>query len=258
MQNREIKTVMHQVKTRTLQIKKITDITSSLRRITLTGEELSGFTSLSPDDHIKVFFPYPGEDRPVLPVFGPNGPQSPDGRRPIMRDYTPRRYDEIAQELDIEFFLHGEGPGSSWAQQAQVGQSLTIGGPRGSKIVPYNFDGYLMIGDESALPSFARRLEELPLHAKTVIVMEVETPSDEIAFISSTHLDVHWLHRNGHKPGSAERFIQALQKINLPQGDFFAWIASEKNCAKQIENFLLAEKKTQSEWIKATGYWSHS
>ena len=78
-----------------------------------------------------------------------------------MRDYTPRRYDLDTLELDIDFVLHGDGPASTWAEQAKPGQFLHIGGPRGSMIVPDIFDSYLLIGDETALPAIARRLEGL-------------------------------------------------------------------------------------------------
>ena len=86
-------------------------------RVTLGGD-LAGFTSLGFDDHIKLFFPQPP---------APSGePQT------ASRDYTPRCYDPVANTLEIEFVLHDAGPATSWAEQVQPGQSLQIGGPRGS------------------------------------------------------------------------------------------------------------------------------
>src|SRR6266568_4230449 len=74
---------------------------------------------------------------------------------PVMRDYTPRRFDAVQRELDIEFALHGDGPAATWAAQAAPGQRVMIGGPRGSFIVPTDFDWHLLIGDETALPAVA-------------------------------------------------------------------------------------------------------
>jgi len=51
------------------------------------------------------------------------------GARPTTRTYTPRRFDGAARELDVDFILHGEGPASAWAEQATLGQTLTIAGP---------------------------------------------------------------------------------------------------------------------------------
>ncbi|WP_413294877.1 siderophore-interacting protein [Bdellovibrio sp. HCB185ZH] len=255
--NRDIKTVMHEVKRRVLTVKRVEQVTSRIKRITFTGDDLSDFISLSPDDHIKAFFPYPGETDPVLPVMGPNGLQpSADGRKPIMRDYTPKRIDSAARELDIEFVLHGEGPGSQWAQNASIGQTLTIGGPRGSRVVPYNFDWYLMIGDESAIPSFARRLQELPKDSFAVVVIETEDPSQKIDLSHSGKAEIHWLYRNGRPAGQVEELKLKIASLPIFDGDYFAWIALEKSCAMQIKELLITIRGAREEWIKATGYWS--
>lgn len=254
--DREIKTVMHPVKTRVLTIKSMMQVTSRIKRITFTSDELSDFISLSPDDHIKAFFPYPGEDKPVMPVMGLNGPAIPEGgRKPIMRDYTPVRYDNTARELDLEFVLHGDGPGSQWAQNAKVGQTLTIGGPRGSRVVPYNFDWYLMIGDESAIPSFARRLKELPQDSLAVVVIETEDASNKIELEHNGKAEIHWIYRNGRPAGQAEELKQKISNLPIFNGDYFAWIALEKSCAMQIKELLITIRGGREEWIKATGYW---
>jgi NADPH-dependent ferric siderophore reductase len=245
--DREIKTVMHQVKTRLLTIKRMELVTSRIKRITFTSDELSDFISLSPADHIKAFFPYPGEDKPVMPADG--------DRKPIMRDYTPVRYDNAARELDLEFVLHGEGPGSQWAQNAKVGQTLTIGGPRGSRVVPYNFDWYLMIGDESAIPSFARRLKELPKDSLAVVLIETEDASHKIDLEHNGKVEIHWIYRNGRPTGQVEDLKLKISSLPIFNGDYFAWIALEKSCAMQIKDLLITIRGGREEWIKATGYW---
>lgn len=82
-----------------------------------------------------------------------------------VRDYTPRGFDPVALTLEIDFALHGAGPATRWEAQAQGGQRLGVGGPRGSFIRPTDFDGHLLIGDDTALPAIARRLAELPAQA---------------------------------------------------------------------------------------------
>ena len=62
-----------------------------MTRITLAGPALEGFTSLGFDDHVKMFFPAPGESRPSLPHIGPEGMElREDQPKPITRDYTLR------------------------------------------------------------------------------------------------------------------------------------------------------------------------
>ncbi|MEK2690826.1 siderophore-interacting protein [Bdellovibrio sp. GT3] len=253
--NREIKTVMHTVKLRKLTVKKTELLSKSLKRITLTGDDLEGFVSMSPDDHVKAFFAYPGEDEPVIPSM--LAPDAKQDRPPIMRDYTPRRYNAEAKELEIDFVLHGKGPGSQWAQLAEVGSKFTMGGPRGSKIVPYEFDWYLMIGDETSLPSFARRLEEIPSNAKAVVFIQVKNESEKIQLQHGPDVAIHWVFRNGNDATSVEMLKEAVLKEPFPSGDYFSWIGTEKGCAMELKSLLLDVKGAEESWIKATGYWKN-
>ncbi|MCF7697685.1 siderophore-interacting protein, partial [Mycetohabitans sp. B2] len=103
---------------------------------------------------------------------GPDGVAFPEHHpRPPARDYTPRRYDRHAGELDLEFALHDAGPASAWARQAQPGQWLGVGGPRSSLVIPTDFDWHLLIGDDTALPAIARRLDELPADTRVATVI---------------------------------------------------------------------------------------
>jgi len=78
-----------------------------------------------------------------------------------MRDFTPRHFDASTRTLTLGFALHDAGPASAWAASARVGDVLGFGGPRGSRLTPDNFDWYLLVGDETALPAIGRRTEEL-------------------------------------------------------------------------------------------------
>ncbi|RYE77122.1 MAG: siderophore-interacting protein, partial [Hyphomicrobiales bacterium] len=163
LNGRSPKRQRHKVALRRLDVLRVTDLSPSMRRVTLGGPELEGFVSLGFDDHVKMFFAGPGETKPVLPIVGPEGLAFPEsGPRPLARDFTPRRHDPQAGELDIDFALLHDGPASNWAAQVEPGDSAWIAGPRGSFIVPFDFDWHLLVADETGLPALARRLEELP------------------------------------------------------------------------------------------------
>lgn len=70
----EIRRVRHEFVRRNLEVCAVERLTPHMIRVTLEGAELVGFTSPSPDDHIKIF------------VSGLNGAT-------VRRDYTPRHYD---------------------------------------------------------------------------------------------------------------------------------------------------------------------
>jgi len=92
--------VRHNLKFRMLQVLRVQTLTPHLIRVTFTGDDLDDFESASFDDHIKVFFPAPGTDQLSLPTSGPDGLIFPGGERPVMRDFTPRRFDRAAREFD--------------------------------------------------------------------------------------------------------------------------------------------------------------
>ena len=239
--NRTPQRVRHELRRRQLSVVHTRNISAHMVRITVGGPELAGFSSPGFDDHIKVFFPQPAD-------------QSGDGS--TMRDFTPGRFDAQALTLELDFALHDAGPATSWAAQAQVGQPIAIGGPRGSFIVPTDFDGHLLVGDDTALPAITRRLAELPAGSPTLVLVEVDGPQDEQILQSAANLTVEWVHRQGRKgsrPGSG--LLERLATLTLPSGDIYAWVACEYSAARALRSHLVETRGVQKQWIKAASYW---
>jgi NADPH-dependent ferric siderophore reductase len=248
--------VRHEVKLRLLEVRDVQRITPKMVRVTLGGGDLKGFASAAHDDHVKLLFPSPGQEKPALPSLGTNGSVFPEGvPRPAARDYTPRRYDEAAATLVIDFALHGEGVATHWAEQATPGQFLGVGGPRGSFIVPDDFDWYLVAGDETALPAIGRRLEELPASAHAFVVVEVADAGEEQRFKSRARVDAVWLHRNGAEQATASRLVKAVADIALPSGEGYAWVAAEADTARAIRRQLVEQRGLPRGHVKAAAYW---
>lgn len=227
-----------------------------MRRLTLAGPELAGFVSPGFDDHVKMFFPAPGQSEPVLPVTGPDGLTFPEsGPRPLARDFTPRRYDPQAGELDIDFALLHDGPASHWAARAKPGDPAWVAGPRGSFIIPLAFDWHLLIADETGLPALARRLEELPAQSRALALVEVDGREDEVPLSRPAGAELAWVHRGGaaEEPGAA--LLAALRGAAFPDGDYFAWIACESQTAKRLRSVLVDERGANRKWVRAHGYW---
>ncbi|MHA3736440.1 siderophore-interacting protein [Pseudomonas sp. Eth.TT006] len=242
--------VMHEIKRRKLEVLRVVDLTPRMRRITLGGPELAGFISLGSDDHVKLLFPQNAEQSAALETME-LGAGKGDTPMPAMRDYTPRRYDLDKLELDIDFVLHGDGPASTWAEQAKSGQFLHIGGPRGSMIVPDIFDSYLLIGDETALPAIARRLEGLAANRKALVVIEVENGAEQQVLESAAQVNVIWVLREGGK----DNLLTTVKQLQVPKGNLYAWVATETKVSRQIRRVLIDEHGLDEQLIKAVGYW---
>ncbi|OLY74342.1 FAD-binding protein [Pseudomonas sp. ATCC PTA-122608] len=247
MNTQAIHRVTHEIKRRRLEVLRVVDITPRMRRITLGGPELAGFISLGSDDHIKLLFPQNAAEQAALdsPDFNLRG----DGPQPAMRDYTPRRYDLAIGELDIDFVLHGDGPASTWAEQAKVGQHLHIGGPRGSMIVPDIFDSYLLIGDETAIPAIARRLDELPAGRKVLAVIEIDNAAERQPLYSAAEVEVIWVVRG------QDDLLETVQNLTLPGGSLYSFVATESKLSRQVRRVLLDTHNVNEAFLKAVGYW---
>jgi NADPH-dependent ferric siderophore reductase len=219
---------------RTLTVSGITQLTPHMLRIEFTSADLAGFHSPSPDDHIKVFFPTASGET-------------------AGRDFTPRRFDAAAGTFVIDFALHPQGPAVEWACSAKVGSTLTFGGPRGTTIVPDDFDWYLMIGDASALPAFGRRLEELraDVPAYTVTLIPEQADAQQIKTAAAWHPT--WLASGEDETAQT---IGALNNLTLPKGDGFIWIAGEQDFSRALYVHVTEQLQHPTNWVKASKYWT--
>jgi NADPH-dependent ferric siderophore reductase len=233
--------VRHQPRRRTLTVRQVDAIAAHMIRVTLTGD-LEGFLSLGFDDHVKLFFP--------------DGTTAADGAPNMLgRDFTPRRFDAAANTLEIDFAIHDAGPATRWAAQARPGETLPLGGPRGSFIIPTSFDWHLLMGDETALPAISRRLSELPPGARAIVIGEVDGAEDEIRFATQADATITWAHRNGSPAGSSDALAKALASIKPPAGDYYAWVACESLAAKALRQQLIDDHAANPKWLRAAGYW---
>lgn len=224
-----VQRVRHEIKRRELVLARVHTISPHFRRLTFTGDDLADFVSASFDDHLKVLL-------------------DADGPEPVRRDFTPRRFDAAARELDIEFAVQHTGPVAQWAAQAQVGQRLTVAGPRGSFIVPTDFDWHLLVGDESALPAIHRRLDELPSTTRVSVVVQLNDPADRRALASAARLDLTWT-------ANAAQTRAAVRALGLPPGEGYAWAAGEASEMAALRRLLVEEKGIDRQAMRVAAYW---
>jgi NADPH-dependent ferric siderophore reductase len=235
--------VRRETRRRSLAVAAVEQLTPKMRRIRFASADLHDFASDASDDHIKLFFPMaePQEnDKPFC-----------------MRDYTPRAFDPAAGTLTIDFALHEAGPATRWALSAQPGDALEIGGPRGSLIVPDDFDWYLLIGDETALPAIGRRVESLRPDTKVTTIVAVDGTADHQHFVTQANWKPVWVHRAGSSADDAALLRAALaERSPLPEGDGYIWIAAEAHAARMLRNMVVDTLGHPKAWVKAAGYWT--
>jgi NADPH-dependent ferric siderophore reductase len=225
---RRVQRVRHELKRRELQVAAAEHCSPGFVRLTLSGEALADFTSLSFDDHVKLIL-------------------EPADGTPVMRDYTPRAFSRERRELVLEFALHGHGAASEWARRATPGDRVVVGGPRGSMIVPTDYDWHLLAGDATALPAVAKRLEELPAGARAFVLLQADD-ADRRELPSAAEVALQWL-----DPG--QDLAAAVAALDLPGGEGYAWAAGEATAMARVREVLLHGKGHPKEAMRVAAYW---
>jgi NADPH-dependent ferric siderophore reductase len=248
-QDKSVERVRHDLRLRLLEVVSVEHITLHALRVTLAGDQMSGFVSQGFDDHVKLIIPAEGQSFDTLPELGPHGPVFDPGQSiPVMRDYTPHTFDSIGGTLQLDFALHDAGPATAWALRAKPGDRVIVGGPRGSFIVGTGFDWHLLVGDETALPAIRRRLAELPASTRALAFIEVDGAEDEQQLNTAALVRIHWVHRG------RQTLQEAVESNVFPDGACYAWIACESSDAKALRQYLI-KRGVDSKTIKASAYW---
>jgi NADPH-dependent ferric siderophore reductase len=238
--------VRHQPTVRTLSVARTAHLSPGFVRITLEGDDLEGFSSLGPADHVKLSF---GAGVTTTDHLTAEPPM-------VTRDYTPRQFrpgtaDSLPQ-LDLDFFRHaGVGPATHWAHGAAVTDLLTVRGPRASRMVPSDVDRVILIADESALPAFARWIELLPESVEILGIVELDNESDA-AYLDPAHVNrarVVWLDK---AKAGLERSLRSLGAIG---DDTHVWAAGEATTLIPIRRYLRRELSLPASRVKVDGYW---
>ena len=233
---------------RRVEVTRIAVLSPAMRRITFKGAELEGFSPETPASYIKLIFPEPGNSEPERPL--------PDAPRPkAMRTYTPLAVRPDVHEVDVDFVLHGEGPASTWASQAAVGQVIYLMGPGPGYALDTSATQHLLIADDSALPAIENILAVLPASASVHLLVEVISADEERPLQSAAQLVTQWLprgtdHRNAGLP--LERALRALQTV--PPGAKI-YLACEAAAMRRIRQLLQDELGVDRQHIVGRGYW---
>ncbi len=236
-----------------VEVVRVERITPRLVSVHVAGGDLTRFQDAAPTAHIKVFLPAPGQDAPVLPTMGPEGRVWPEGQeRPTVRTYTPRAYDPATGALEVQFVLHGEGPASTWAEQAKPGAKMALGGPGGRFAADLAAPRWFVAGDESALPAVATLLDALPATASAQVHLEVSGPEDEIAFDSKADLTVTWHHRRAADAFGVELHDAATRATIT--GGTQVWVACEASAMRRIRRELIDGGVPHASLV-TRGYW---
>lgn len=286
-------------------------VSPSFIRVTFVGPGVDsvGTPGATFDQRIKLIFPGAAGTLPDLSAAGDNWYGAwlavPEAERGSMRTYSIRdlRVEAGQTELVIDFVLHlvpgATGPASTWASGASIGDTLLLVGPRRGRLDGGGIEfeaaegaSVLLAGDETAAPAIARILEDLPLTARGLAVIEVPECADELPIQAPPGFRVHWLTRgasdHGSKliphvlrelgvavdeyvvpapetdeivwetpqySGSGESVDQTEARSARPDNATVYWIAGESRVVTTLRRHLVKDLGIAREQVAFMGYW---
>jgi len=208
-------------------------------RVILSGEALLALPDLTQTDHY------------VKLKFGD-----------VTRTYTVRWFDREANELAIDFVIHGDtGLAGPWAVRAQPGDKITFSGPGGKWRPSPDADVHLLVGDEAAIPAIAAALEALPADAAARVFLEVASADHHQPLRLTSRTEVTWVHRDEHrtddgKPlGYGEALAFAVLRAGVPGGRVEAFVHGNADMVKPLRRFLLKQAGLPRDQVSISGYW---
>ena len=224
---------MPEPRTLPLVVASVKDITPHMRRIQLTGPVLEAFDYL------------PGQDL-ALGVVRDEG-------RMLRRRYTIRRFDRGRRLIDLEFVMHGDGPGIRWAQAARRGLSIEAIGPRGKIGLVPHAAWHLFAGDATALPGAFAMIEALPAGMRASAYLQVRDHGERQPFSGNANKTVTWRYESAHE--APDGLVAAVSAAGLSPDGGHAYLAGEVELVKDLRAALLARGWT-AEQVSAKAYWN--
>lgn len=240
---------------RRVQAYRITQRSPHLISITFTGHELDGLEVDQPAASVRLLLPSPGSDALVMPEWDGNEFLLPDGDRPIIRTFTPRRFDPDGPSLDLEVVLHDGGIASQWAAAASEGAEAAISGTGRGFAIDADTPAYVLGGDESAIPAISQLLEVIPEAVPVDVHVEVSRPDARVELPTHPAATVSWYDLpDGTAHGDA--LVEAIVAAEIVT-DTHVWVAGEAAAVQRIRKHLSDERDHDRSLATVRGYWKH-
>lgn len=240
------------VRIRELEVLRRQWVSETMIRLTFGGPGAEGMISRAFDEHVKIVFPDPDGELRVPTQDG----DKLDWPRPFptCREYTIRAWRPDELEIDMDVVVHDSGIASDWARQAEIGEKVPVAGPPGAWMIPQDYDFYVLIADETALPAVARWAEEAPRDVRGAVIVEVPGAGSEQELDLPEGVSLTWLHTGGEESDATLRAAEELD-IDTDPERVCVWLAGEAGMLKPLRRWARDTLGVPKEHCSITGYW---
>lgn len=158
--------------------------------------------------------------------------------------------------LEMEVFIHGNGPGATWAQQCQVGEAVQISDPKDYYQAPANTELQILLGDATAIPAIARILADASAGEQFRVVVEIPSMTEARDFPTAARLQVEWrVGGNGVGPSMVPDMVRGLHAEGVFTADAYVWVACESRVSREVRSMLRKDVGLPIARQRIVGYW---
>lgn len=238
---------------RQVHVSRTVALTPYLVRATFAGAELEGLAVDEPAASVRLLLPSAPGGPLLLPTWNGNEFRHADGTRPLLRTYTPRRWDPVQRELDIDIVLHPSGAAATWAAEAAPGAPAAISGPGRGYVIDETATSMLLAGDETALPAIAQLLEVIPPSTSVTVLAEIAHPDARLELPPRAATEVRWLDLPpGDEHGAA--LVDGVRSSAIAP-ETVIWAAGEAAAVQAIRRHLFEDLGLSRRQATVRGYW---
>ncbi len=219
-----------------LTVTRVQKLSEHMVRIIASAPNLDGYRSNGAlDEYVKVYVADPALG--LVPPYDTRQLRQRLSREqmPRSKSYTIRWVDPVADELAIDFVVHGEpGTVGHWAGTVEPGAALVISPARSKNSVRLDAGYHVLAADEAGIPAISKILEALPEQAQGIALLEV---ADEQAMFDVKHpqgIELRWLYRDGVPAGRSDVLAYAFQTVTVPNHGLSVVAHAERSTIKAI------------------------
>lgn len=208
-------------------------------RVTLGGPGLEGF----PDESVGAYI--------KLRLAEPEG----EAGKALVRTYTVRHYNAELQEMDVDFVVHeSDGPAVNWARTCKSGDEIKVGGPGPKKLLDFEADWFLLVGDMSALPAISANIERMGPDARGYALLEIISENDKQELDSPQGLQIDWI-VNSEPERENTVLLDRVRALQWLQGRPSVWVAGEFSQSLAIRSLMKSARDVDRKNMYASSYW---
>lgn len=225
--------------------------------VRFAGDPLRGMEVPQSAASIRLLVPGEPGGELVMPEWTGNEFLLADGARPVIRTFTPLRFNGDAGVVELEIVRHDGGAVSSWVERCGPGDPAALSGPGSGWEPAADMAELLVFGDETAIPAIGQLLETVsgldpaPSCNVHIAVTSADAQRDLVSMVSA---DVTWHVADPALP-PLSGVVAAAEGIDSVGEHTHIWAAGEAAAVQAMRKHFLRGLGVPRSRASIRGYW---